>query len=204
LNAIEQGRDFSTPENTKVIQVWFDRFRDMENDLDDQIMEKIKIIFEEEPFSKRLMKVKGIGPIFVAYLITMIDIEKAKMVSALWRYAGFGVVDGKREKLVRGEKSHYNQSLKATVYKIGGSFLKCQSPYGEVYYQAKEYYEIKHPEWTLKHRHFASMGKMMKMFLAHLWLEWRKEKGLETRDLYVQEHLGHEHYRTAQEFGWPE
>lgn len=45
--------------------------------------------------------------------------------------------------------------------------------------------------WTDGHVDLAARRKMIKVFLANLWEEWRKAEGLPVRPPYVVEHLGH-------------
>ena len=145
--------------------------------------------------------IKGIGPSLASQVLSLIDITRADTVSALWRYAGYAVVDGKAEKLKKGEKAHYNANLKKALYKVAMSFLKCSSPYRKFYDDAKQYYEANR-DWTKMHIHLASIRKMIKMFLSHLWHVWRTVEGLPTRELYVVEKLGHNHIIPPDDFGW--
>jgi len=139
-----------------------------------------------------LSKVKGVGPTLATKLLGLIsDISKAPTVSSLWRYAGYSVIDGKAERPVKGEKLHYNKRLKTTLYLIGDSFIKHRSPFRRIYDNAKRYYKANRPDWTAGHIHNAARRKMIKTFLACLWIVWREEVGLSTRPLYVEEKLGH-------------
>jgi hypothetical protein len=147
-----------------------------------------------------LQQVKGIGPNLATQLLGLIaDIEKAPSISSLWRFAGYGVVDGEAEKLVKGETAHFNRKLKTVMWKIGTSFLKSKSPYNRLYYEAKEYYATAHPDWTPIHIHRCSMRKMNKIFLQHLWVKWREAEGLEVSKPWVLEHGGHVHYISAED-----
>jgi hypothetical protein len=133
----------------------------------------------------------------------MIDISRSDSVSQLWRYAGLAVIDGEKEHNKKGERSHYNSRLKSCLlYKIGGNFLKNKSPYAALYYDGIEYYKVKHPEWTEFHQKNAAKRKMLKVFLSHLWFVWRSIEGLPTRNLYVEEYMGHTHILPPQQFGW--
>ena len=154
------------------------------------------------PIVQRVTKVKGIGPMLAAKLVSMIDIERADTVSSLWRYGGWAVIDGQRERPTAGEKLHYNSRLKTTCYLIGVSFLKSNSPYRKVYDDARAYYSANRPDWTEGHRHNAAMRKMIKMFLSALWLVWRQLEGLPITYPYAHERLGHQHYNSPEDFGW--
>ena len=137
-----------------------------------------------------------------AKIISMIDIERAPHVSSLWRYAGYAVFDGEREKPTKGEKLHYNKRLKTACYLLGGSFLKSNSPYRKEYDSAREYYDANRPEWTKAHCHQAAMRKMIKLFLQHYWVVARTLEGLPVTMPYVHDKLGHAHYYPPQDYGW--
>lgn len=198
-SAIERGADESNPEADAIIQRWFQRFNELEAEADRDIAQ----LARHEPIIERMTELKGIGYLLAAKTVAMIDIERAATVSALWRYAGYGVTDGQRDRPVKGTKLPYNVRLKTTLYLIGTSFMRCESPYRAIYDEAREYYELNRPDWTKAHRHQAAMRKMIKVFLSHLWLEWRTLENLQTRDLWVMDYGGHTHYRQPQEFGWP-
>jgi hypothetical protein len=139
-----------------------------------------------------LSQVRGVGPTLAGKMLGLIgEIGSFDTVSKLWRFAGFAVIDGLRERPVKGEKLHYSIRLKTTLYLVGGSFLKSDSPYREVYDRARAHYDTTRPDWTKAHRHLAAMRKMEKLFLSHLWQTWREAEGLPVRSLYVMEYLGH-------------
>lgn len=197
--AIEAGRDSATNENVALIDRWYERFAELEKECE----RDIKDLAEEFDIINAMVEIKGVGFMLAAQIVAMIDIHRADTVSALWRYSGYGVVDGQRERHVRGEKSHYNTRLKTILYNLAESFLRSNSPYRKVYDDARAYYDANRPDWTKMHKHIASMRKMIKVFLAHLWERWRIMEGLPIRDLYVIERLGHTHVYTPEQFGWP-
>ena len=198
LGAIQRGADASDGHQEEVVARYLARFEALEKELDADIRELVK----DYPIYAELSSVRGIGPGLAAKLIALIDIREADTVSALWRFAGLAVINGEREKLVKGEKAHYSGRLKTTMYLVGTSFLRSGSPYRQVYDEARVYYESREG-WTKLHQHLAAMRKMEKLFLAHLWERWRTLEGLPIRVPYVQEVLGHTGIRRPQEFGWP-
>ena len=173
-SAIERGADEASDSQEKIVRFYLGAFADLETQITNHITKLVKA----KPIYKRASKIKGVGPMMAAYLIAFIDIEKADTVSALWRYAGYGVVNGEREKPVKGEKLHYNARLKTGMYLLAGQFLKANSPYARVYEEAKPKYALAHPDWTKLHCHLAAQRKMIKLFLSHLWEVWRKQEGL--------------------------
>lgn len=201
IYALEHGEDKADEVTLALINRWKERFENTENEIDDDIKDMCK----NYPIIDEMIKVKGLGLMLSAKIVAMVDINRADSVSAMWRYCGYGVIDGKRERPVKGEKLHYNSRLKTTLYNVAGSFLKCNSSYRLVYDRAKAYYEetkADDKEWTKGHIHLASMRKMIKVFLSHLWLVWRTMEQLETNKPYVHDVLKHTHYYAPEEFGW--
>jgi len=149
-----------------------------------------------------LLGIKGIANNLAAKLLAEIDdIERCSTVSKLWRFAGWAVIDGKREYNRKGETSHYNNELKSVCWQVGDSFIKQQTPvYADLYYAEKDRLRRLHPDtlcreckqlWDKEHKakghhqmynpghlHAMAARKMVKMFLRHLWLRWRVLEGL--------------------------
>lgn len=198
IGAVERGSDTAGEETSQMYERWQERFREMETECD----KEIKSMAKEYPIIERMTKLKGVGVTLAAKVAAMIDIERADTVSALWRYAGYAAIDGERERPKKGEPLHYNVRLKTSCYLIGESFLRSNSPYRRVYDDAKAYYQANRPEWTKGHIHAASMRKMIKVFLSHLWIIWREMEDLPIRSLYVNDRLAHQHYYGPAEFGW--
>jgi hypothetical protein len=154
-------------------------------------------------------KVAGFGPLLMANLYSFLgDCEQADTPSQVWRYAGLAVIDGKAERRTRGEQCHFNPKLKTLCWKIGDCFIKQGKGYRALYDQFKKEYQKEHPKpvvnptytetgkgfkkkYTKMHIHLMAMRKTLKVFLCHYWVVSRKMKGLPTRELYVQEKLGH-------------
>jgi len=153
------------------------------------------------------------GGLAAQLLAQIDDIGKFRTVSALWRYAGYAVVDGKREYRRAGEPMHYNNTLKSTCYLIGQQFLRSQTePWVSFYYDYKERIRNKYRspwceqcnrpasactgkkhrhKYTDGHIHMMAMRAMIKIFLCNLWVRWREYEGLPVTPPYVQAVLGH-------------
>lgn len=197
--AIERGADQADVATQELVAKWQERFNALEKEADHDIA----TLAEGIPIVDELVQLKGISYTLAAKLVALVDITHSSTVSGLWRYAGYAVIDGARERPVKGEKLHYNLRLKTTCYLVGSSFLRCGSPYRQVYDSAREYYTLNRPDWTEGRRHNAAMRKMIKMFLSHLWERWRMLEGLPTREIYVVEQLGHAHKYGPLDFDWP-
>ena len=80
----------------------------------------------------------GIGPIIASGLAAHIVPEKAKSVSAVWKFAGLAPGFDRKQK---GVKLPYNARLKVLCFKIGESFVKVSgrddAVYGKLYSQFK-------------------------------------------------------------------
>jgi hypothetical protein len=147
------------------------------------------------------------GSLAAQLLAQIDDISRCSTVSALWRFAGQAVVNGRAEYDCSGEKSHYNHRLKSICWLIGDEFIKFQTPpYVDIYYAEKERLRALHPapepiagagdgtwkfRFTPSHLDRMARRKMIKIFLQHLWLLWRQAEGLPVSQPYVQAQLGH-------------
>jgi len=199
LGAVDRGDDIMAKPEYDVMKKWYDRFVDMEKELDEQIVDAV----DGSEIVERLAELRGIGRLMAAQVVCMIDIREAQSVSALWRYAGFGVdADGNRDRPVKGQKLPYNKRLKVVCYKVATQFMMHSSPYRREYDSAKEYYQANRPDWTKMHVDRAAKRKMIKLWLSHLWEVWRKINGLPTRPPYAQDRLSHNTYKSPQEYGW--
>lgn len=177
------------PSRADVHQTYVDELTGLEDRITSQITQEVR----EHPAWPFLERVKGIAETSAAMVLGYIDIEKAPTVSALWRYAGFGVVDGKRERPVKGEKLHYNARLKTMVWRVIDLQVKSRGPYRKFYDDAKHTYQTTRPDWTKMHIELASRRKAAKIFLSHLWVVWREAEGLPTRSPWIEEHGGEGH-----------
>lgn len=189
ISAVDRG---ASAMQTATMQRYMERFQALE----DEAAGDIAVAVKDHEMWPWLKQVKGIGPGLAGSLLAMIDIEKADTVSALWRFAGQAVNgDGKAEKPTKGEKLPYNANLKRVCYLISTSFLRANSPYRREYDEAKEYYQRVHADWTPGHIDMAARRKMTKLFLSHLWVEWRTRRGLPVRAPYAMQVLGHDGYK---------
>jgi hypothetical protein len=200
VSAAERGADNGT--YSYIFQKWLKKFEELEKDLDESISD----MADEIPIIERMVKVKGVGKTLAMKIAVMIDIERADTVSSLWKYAGYGVTDGERDRPKTGEKLCYNKRLKSTCYLVASSFLKSNSPYRAIYDAAREQYENKVDKdgkpWTKAHQHNAAMRKMIKIWLSHLWMVWREMEGLPTNKPWVFNENPHHRYITPEEMGW--
>jgi len=149
-----------------------------------------------------LCDVKGVGADITAVIISEFDIHKWEKVSNGWSFAG--LAPGKDRK-IKKQKCTFNQFLKAKLLGVlGSSFLMCQSPYSEFYYNMRE--RLKAENWGIEskrptdknnpkalHQHKAAVRYMIKMFLKDVYIAWRNIEGLEVHPSYQEKYLGHKH-----------
>jgi len=189
-----------------------DRCQNMEDWLNGLVGEYVK----NHPAYEWFKKVKGIGDLNIGKVISLIDIKEASQVSKLWRYAGFGVNGtGGAERQKKGEKLHYNKTLKSMCWRLGKSLIRAKGKYYDFYLKEKERLmrremdngkkivpsnklpkengkHIENDEYFgLGHIDMMAMRKMIKLFLSHLWLKWREAEGLEITNPYVQDIKNH-------------
>ncbi|MEM2265208.1 MAG: hypothetical protein QW687_00045 [Candidatus Hadarchaeales archaeon] len=140
--------------------------------------------------------IPGVGELSFGKLIGLTGNPAARAyVTNLWRFCGFGVVDGKLEKYTKGERGHYNPQVKSYLWVVVSNILKCysRSPsfYGVYYYVWKEKLSQTRPDWTPLRVHLTAIIKTAKMFLAHLWEISRRTQNLPVPYPYPVEFLGH-------------
>ena len=218
-NGEEQKKDFpNLPLNQipEIVEI-LDNSKELEDTIGKAIKKELKGIPVYEKFLK---KVKGCGYLMSAVLISYIDIEKATNASKIVQYAGLnsGMVFGKKKgadgevivttDLVRGDRPTkgyilpYNKKFKTKLLGVlADCFIKCNSQY-KVYYDNyktrlsnSEAFvngtEKKWKEESKAHIDRASRRYMIKMFLQDLYGVWRSLEGLEVREPYQKEYLGH-------------
>lgn len=170
-----------------------------------------------DPIVKIALDVKGVGPITVAYMMTYIDIEKARHASSMWAYCGYDKAS--HERYTKGVAGGGNKTLRTVLYTMADSMIKTRSPYRDVYDNTKNRLSVSKKitksrntqgkliecawmETKPSHRHGAAMRAMIKHFLADWWYVHRTINELTTRPLYVEEYLGHTGIIKPEERGW--
>lgn len=164
----------------------------------------------------------GIGPIIASGLAANIDVERAKSISALWKYAG--QAPGYDRK-VKGVTLAYNVRLKTLCWKLGESFVKVSgkedATYGKLYTKFKveeidrnntgRYHKQAEIELRTKmitdsetkkclesgkltngHLHSRAKRRAVKIFLSDYWTVARRARGLIVTEPYAIAILGHD------------
>lgn len=155
------------------------------------------------------------------------DAEKkyAKNISSLWKFAGMHVVAGKAPRREAGKKLEYSSQLRSMCWRLGSSLVRAKGKFYEYYLKEKEKYQARYvnrgfkivpsnelpkdkkgrkyePEGAISEGHLDNMArrKMIKIFLAMLFIVWRRELGLSDSSPYSAEHLGHSHIYKPKDF----
>ncbi|HDO19359.1 MAG TPA: hypothetical protein ENG74_01395 [Thermoplasmatales archaeon] len=150
-----------------------------------RVKEIEKILKEIKLWDEWLKYVKGVGPKLAGKILSRIDFEKAKSPSSLWTYCGYAVINGKRTRFQRGEKSIYRPELKSWLHMLGMSFLgygnigepraiankepRIDGGYARLYIRLRRVVDEKHPDWNATRRFLDARGRMIKVFLAHMY-----------------------------------
>ena len=143
----------------------------------------------ENPMRIKVNQVKGIGDVLGAGLIAWLSpIDRFNSVSALWSYAGLAP----GQKRTKGEKLNYNIRLKTFCWKLWQQWIKLPNCYGrKLYDEGKKHAAETHPDWSKGHCHNWAGHRAVKIFMAAVWEEWRRQEGLMVTEPYVFEHGGH-------------
>lgn len=172
--------------------------------IESEIERSVKPFVQQHPAWFWLKEIKGVAETSAALVLGHIDISRAPTVSALWRFAGFAVIDGKSERPKAGQKNAYNSRLRTMVWRLISLQVRLAGPYDKVYRAAKHTYlttrgpgsgfaDANGKEWTLAHCDMAARRKAAKLFLSHLWEVWREAEGLPTKRPFITEVEGHDY-----------
>ncbi len=189
-------------------------------DLEDYVDGRVADLIQSHSAYPWFSKVKGIGKENIGKVVGLIDIERAEHISSLWKFAGFSVENGTAPKRKKGGgKLSYNSQLRSMCWRLGSSLLRATGKFYEYYLREKDKYYQRYgnqgvnivpatslpkdkdgkryePEGMIAegHVHNQAMRKMVKLFLACLWLTWREAEGLPVAKPYAIDQLGHDSY----------
>jgi hypothetical protein len=127
------------------------RMKEMERRLQAMVKKELK---GELAFEGWLGGIRGIGPCLGGGLIAWIgDPGRFDTPSALWKYCGMDVVNGKAPHRARGEKATWNPTMRTLCWKVGESFVKQGEGYRALYDQFKAAYQQSHGPGNLSRLH---------------------------------------------------
>lgn len=201
-----QGRD--DPETDALLKVL--------TDTEAYIDGRIATIIKGHPAYPWFSRVKGVGKENIGKVVGMVDIERANTISALWKFCGFSVEDGRAPTRVRGQKLSYNNQLRTMCWRLASSLMRAKGKFYDYYLRQKDGYNQRYENQGCKivpaaalpekdgkryesesvisegHVHNMALRKMIKLFLSLLWLEWREAVGLPISEPYAIGKLGHD------------
>jgi len=123
-----------------------------------------------------LKDVKGMSGFYAGILTAKLMDKDFPSRSHLNMYIGYGTVNGKAFKRMKGQKLGCSPQLRALFWNIEKNLVMAKGQYYQYYLQQKQLYKNKHSDWTPKHIHNAAKRKMGKLFTSHLWEEMFKIK----------------------------
>jgi len=189
-------------------------------DLEDFADGTVARLIQNHPAYSWFSRVKGIGKENIGKVVGLTDIERAPTISSLWKFAGFSVEDGAAPKRRKGGgKLEYNSQLRSMCWRLGSSLLRAKGKFYDYYLKEKDKYYQKYENRGVKivpaaslpkdkegkryepdgmisegHVHNQAMRKMIKLFLACLWVVWREADVLPVTRPYAIDKLGHNSY----------
>jgi hypothetical protein len=165
-----------------------------------------------------LQHVFGVGPVVAAYLVSEIDIFdrpdetgqiRAKKPSALRKFCGMAVVDGRLERRAKGIKSSYSSDLRTCLFNAFSSMWKNgrgkgrSSKYLDIWVNAKHRKLSMASEGRISngvrdvsangYAHSYGWHKAADVLLEDLYTVWRAIEGLDVWPSYYAAKLGYEH-----------
>lgn len=185
--------------------------------LEDYVDVRIAGIITSHPDFPWFSRVKGVGKENIGKIVGLVDINRAPTISSLWKFAGYSVESGKAPKRAKGEKLTYNSQLRSMCWRLGTSLMKAGGKFYGYYSSEKQAYIDRYESAGIKivpatslpkvkgkrteteniisqgHVHNQALRKMIKLFLACLWLTWREAEGLPMTNPYTIDQLKHGH-----------
>lgn len=188
--------------------------------LEQQIKGALGKFIEAHPLGPWLLETRGVGPVIAAGMVAHIDIRRAQSPSAVWRFAGLDPTAEWKKGQKRPHNAALKRLcwlLGESFVKVG------KGPYNELYASrkaletqrnergdnaqraaeqlaAKNYSKgtearkaLEDGKLPLAQIHLRAQRYAVKIFLAHLWQEWREIEGLPTASPWVIQHGGHVH-----------
>jgi len=179
LTSVDELIDFFS--NKKYFKPVVDELRFFAYKLDELTDIGSKCLSEYEPYSKWLQFVKGVSISQLIKMLAYIDFNKAKHPSSIWKYAR--LVDP--NVLPKEERGKGNRELKRAIFLQGLSFLghpphlwlrmvnkppRLDGGYARLYAKFRAETDKKHSDWVANRRYRDALRKMMKVFIAHLYI----------------------------------
>jgi hypothetical protein len=176
-------------------------------ELEEAALDSVTTLVSSVPiYDLYLRKIKGVGPGIGGVLVGETgSSHRFQTISAYWSYCGLGVVNGAAPKRRKGEVANWQKRLRMTLCgRLADSFVRLADKGAmgrKLYDQYKAFYVQRDgEELTRAHIDRRARRKVVKVFLACLWVAWRQLDGLPVSDPYVADKLDHQHIYTPEDW----
>lgn len=195
-------------------------FRKAATKLETAMLRELRKIPIFQLYLSKLFGVKSGGPI-AAYLVAEIDIRRSEKPSALRRFCGLAVIDGRLERRTKGQKNAFSSEMRTRLFQLFQTMWKNrrhdpENKYLKIWDDARHRIEQservfergvdRKGEWTGKiingqgktvsargFAHSYGWHKAADVFLEDLYIVWRAIEGLPVWPSYYAAKLGYEH-----------
>lgn len=157
-----------------------------------------------------LSKVFGVGPVVAAYLVAEIDIHRAVKSSAIRRFCGLAVINGRLERRTKGVKSGFSSEMRVRLYQAFSAMWKNGLGKGRNCKYLQIWVDAKHRKLSMAtlggkinngvrevsakgYAHSYGWHKAADILLEDLYTVWRTLEGLDVWPSYYAAKLGYEH-----------
>lgn len=162
-------------------------------------------------FQLFLSRVFGVGPVIAAYLVAEIDIRRSIKPSALRRFCGLAVIDGRLERRQKGEKAKFSTEMRTRLYQAFTAMAKNAVLHGKTTKYMEIWEGARHRKLQMadaagkvvngQGREVSAKGyaysygwhKAADVLIEDLYVVWRAIEGLEVWPSYYAAKLGYEH-----------
>lgn len=134
--------------------------------------EEVERGLEGHPAAPWLLAVPGLPRLAAARLLGRLDVGRASSISAFWAYCGLAPDAG------RASGRGFDELARRLVQEIGAALINEPGAYRDFCHAEFEALEQSHSSWSESRRRAATVRRLEKLFLAHLWLVWREAAGL--------------------------
>ena len=184
---------------------YVDQFAELEREYEKLVLAELKLI----PVFSVLKKGYGAGPLVLAHIMSIFNIEIGNRISSIWAFFGYTPEQSAGAKGRNPGLGHLRAPLYAS---LSISLIRKNSPYRGFYDATKVRLEARNRENGKIQKngepfsgHAGALQRTIKLWLSHLWLTWRLAEDLPITEPYAQGPGGHDPngYLGPEDFGWP-
>jgi len=134
-------------------------------------LEQIKKVLDKkvrqfDVWKNYLEKIKGVGPVIAAGLISELGGRSFESDENLKHYAGM---------IPRNQSTNYNRYVKMILFQFAEAIIKKRTAkWRDMYDSMKEFYRSKHEDWRSGKVNAYAMKFIETKFLLEFWREWNK------------------------------